>query len=145
MFDVCNLTQGDCSRACDALTAQQRICTLRQVGTAICEHTPLFEHCIARTFGERRVPDDLRGTFLQLEHSLAKAAASRYRGDSFSKGHTVRKRFGMLRRDFAAMLGKEALQTLAMLQSDTHAALTVLKIAVGSFFLRHPELVAACA
>ena len=144
MLDVCNLMQDDCSRACDALTAQQRICTLRQVGTAIYDHTPLFEHCIAHKFGEAKFLD-LRGTFLRLEHSLAKAATTRFRGDSFSKGHSVRKRFGKLRSDFAAVLGKEALQTLAMMQTDAHTALSVMKIALGSFFLRHPELAMGCA
>ena len=140
MFDVCSMTQGDCSRACDATAAQQHICTLRQVGAAICEHSPLFEHCIAQTFGERKVPSDLRSMFLQLEHSLAKAATTRVSGDSFCKGHSVRLRFGKLRNDFAAVLGKVALQTLAMLKSDVHAALSVMKVAVGSFFIRHPEL-----
>ena len=145
MFDVCSFTQGDCSTACNGTIAQQRICALRQVGATISSHAPLFEHCIAQKFGDDRVPEDIRGTFLRLEHSLAKAATARHKGCHPSKGHSVRKRFGNLRRDFAAILGIEAIHALALLTTDTYEALTIMKIAVGSFFLLHPELAVGCA
>ena len=64
----------------------------------------------------------------------------RHKGSSPCKGHSVRKRFWNLRKDFAAVLGKDAVQTLALLPSGAFEALTIMKIAVGSFFVLHPHL-----
>ena len=142
IFEVCELLKGGAGRASGNVDWQQRICTLRQAGRAICMHASLIESLQ----GQDELPDDLRTLMVQLEHSLAKVAIRPHKRSNPSKrSGAAKKRFAFMRNKYSDFLGNDAIQVLALEPGSFIIALNALKLAAATFLLEYPHLFVGCS
>ena len=145
VYDLCCIFQNGCATPCSAAEAQLRTSLLRQVAAFIDDHIDEFEQCILLRHGSLEGFECLPQQMVLVQHALAKLAGAPYMQLNPQRmSRAYRKRYSSLRADFAALLGQQALQTLALEHTALVSALVALRDAVAALVLERSALFAGC-